>query len=89
MKDIYIRTTKNGKPLPGIYRGHGGLQAARKARTHIGGTKMMTIYLRKNGQGHIKEYRMGRKLLKKDERGPHGQKYKSFGKYVATHYKEQ
>tara|TARA_B100001173_G_C15772112_1_gene455563 strand:- start:197 stop:448 length:252 start_codon:yes stop_codon:yes gene_type:complete len=81
---VYVHTTKTGSKLSGMYKG-GGLQAAKKARTKIGGKKKMKIFLRKTGQDRIREYSMGRKLLKKDERGPFGQKYKTFGRYVATH----
>jgi hypothetical protein len=85
MKATYVRTTKTGSPLPGMYKGDGGLQAAKKARTKLGGTKKMKIFLRRTGQDGVREYIMGRKLLKKAERGPFGQKYETFGKYVATH----
>ena len=85
MKATYVRTTKTGSLLPGTYTGDGGLQAAKKARTQLGGKKKMKIFLRKTGQDRIREYNMGRKLLKKSERGPFGQKYEVFGKYVATH----
>ena len=82
---VYVRTTKTGNKLSGMYTGNGGFQAAKKARTKLGGKKKIKIFLRKTGQDGIREYSMGRKLLKKDERGPFGQKYKTFGRYVATH----
>ena len=83
-KATYVRTTKSGSPLSGRYIGDGGLKAAMKARTKAGGKKKMKIFLRKTGQHRIREYSMGRQLLKKNEQGPFGQKYKTFGRYVGT-----
>lgn len=84
-KATYVRTTSTGNPLSGMYTGDGGLQAAMKARTKMGGKKKMKVFLRKTGQDRIREYSIGRKLLKKSEQGPFGQKYKTFGRYVGIH----
>lgn len=84
-KATYVRTTKSGIPLSGVYKGNGGLQAAMKARTQMGGKKKVTLFLKKRGQDRVREYSMRRKLLKKSERGPFGQKHKTFGRYVGIH----
>lgn len=85
MKKTYVLTTKDGMTLPSRYVSSGGLGAAMKARTQLGGTKKMKIYLRETGKQNIREYLMGKKKLPKAEHGPFGQKHKPYGHYVTTH----
>lgn len=85
----YVRTNVHGKPLHGrpSYTGHGGKQAAAKARTKMNGNKTERIYLKETGvRDRIHVYNMRRVSLPKSKQGPFGQEKISRGRKVGVIY---